>query len=219
MMARRYRAADEAWRRMGAPHGILESFVDFALRDLGHRWRARPTARWPPIRPVENRHVNHILDTTIAPARHRGRNRGRGRAHRPPHRRAARSRRRARGRDVRDQIGGDRRQRAGAAAAQFRALDDRRLRHQPVRAAGARDLRPAARLDRAPFRRGDDQSDRPRRRDMARRARRPATPSCISTARARCGRAARWATSPGSLRAATARAAMSLARAAVRRAP
>ena len=35
---------------MGAPHGILESFVDFALRDLGRRWRAAPTARWPPIR-------------------------------------------------------------------------------------------------------------------------------------------------------------------------
>ena len=89
------------------------------------------------------------------------------------------------------------RQRAGAAAAQFRPLDDRRLRHQPVRAAGARDLRPAARLDRAPLRRGDDQPDRPRCREMARRARRSRRPSCTSTARPRSSPAARWAMSLG----------------------
>jgi 5-(carboxyamino)imidazole ribonucleotide synthase len=59
---------DEAWRQMGGEIGILESFVDFACeisvivaRSAGGAWATYP--------PVENRHVNHILDTTIAPAR------------------------------------------------------------------------------------------------------------------------------------------------------
>lgn len=59
---------EEAWRRMGGEIGILESFVDFACeisvivaRSAGGAWAAYPA--------VENRHVNHILDTTIAPAR------------------------------------------------------------------------------------------------------------------------------------------------------
>ena len=88
-------------------------------------------------------------------------------------------------------------QRARAAAAQFRPLDDRRLRHQPVRAAGAGDLRPAARLGRAPLRRGDEEPDR---RRMSRSGATRSTTrwrSSISTARARCSPAARWATSPG----------------------
>ena len=132
--------ADEAWRRMGAPQGILESFVDFACEISVVLARAADgsLAAYPA---VENRHVNHILDTTIAPARIAPEIAARGRGDRPPYRRAARPRRRARGRDVRHPIGGDHRQRAGAAAAQFRPLDDRCLRHQPVRAAGARDLR------------------------------------------------------------------------------
>jgi 5-(carboxyamino)imidazole ribonucleotide synthase len=59
---------DEAWRRMSSEIGILEAFVDFACeisvivaRSAGGAWATYP--------PVENRHVNHILDTTIAPAR------------------------------------------------------------------------------------------------------------------------------------------------------
>ena len=59
---------DEAWRGMGGELGILESFVDFACeisvivaRGAGGVWATYP--------PVENHHVNHILDTTIAPAR------------------------------------------------------------------------------------------------------------------------------------------------------
>lgn len=59
---------DEAWRRMGGELGILESFVDFSCeisvivaRGAGGAWATYP--------PVENQHVNHILDTTIAPAR------------------------------------------------------------------------------------------------------------------------------------------------------
>jgi 5-(carboxyamino)imidazole ribonucleotide synthase len=58
----------DAWRQMGGEIGILESFVDFSCeisviiaRDADAGWAAYP--------PVENHHVNHILDTTIAPAR------------------------------------------------------------------------------------------------------------------------------------------------------
>ncbi|MGE0260141.1 MAG: 5-(carboxyamino)imidazole ribonucleotide synthase [Alphaproteobacteria bacterium] len=59
--------AEEAWRRMGAPHGILESFVDFACEISVVLARAvdGSLAAYPA---VENRHVNHILHTTIAPA-------------------------------------------------------------------------------------------------------------------------------------------------------
>jgi 5-(carboxyamino)imidazole ribonucleotide synthase len=60
--------AAQAWRRMGGEIGILEKFVDFACeisviiaRSANGEWAAYP--------PVENRHTNHILDTTIAPAR------------------------------------------------------------------------------------------------------------------------------------------------------
>jgi 5-(carboxyamino)imidazole ribonucleotide synthase len=58
---------NDAWRRMGATLGILEGFVDFqcevsviVARTADGKWAAYPA--------VENRHVNHILDTTIAPA-------------------------------------------------------------------------------------------------------------------------------------------------------
>ena len=47
-------------------------------------------------------------------------------------------------------------------------LDDRCLHHQPVRAAGARALRPAARLRRASLRCGDEEPDGRRCREMAR---------------------------------------------------
>ena len=61
-------SADEAWQRMGAPQGILESFVDFQCEISVVLARAADgtLAAYPA---VENRHVNHILDTTIAPAR------------------------------------------------------------------------------------------------------------------------------------------------------
>src|SRR5205814_8224347 len=57
----------EAWRRMGASVGILESFVDFRceISVIVARGADGALAAYPP---VENRHVNHILDTTIAPA-------------------------------------------------------------------------------------------------------------------------------------------------------
>src|SRR3954468_9660618 len=59
--------AEEAWRRMGAPHGILEAFVDFACEISVVLARAADGALavYPA---VENRHINHILHTTVAPA-------------------------------------------------------------------------------------------------------------------------------------------------------
>ncbi len=60
-------SAAEAWRRMGAAVGILESFVDFRceISVVLARGAGGAVAAYPA---VENRHVNHILDTTIAPA-------------------------------------------------------------------------------------------------------------------------------------------------------
>jgi 5-(carboxyamino)imidazole ribonucleotide synthase len=59
---------DDAWRQMGGSSGILESFVDFGCEISVIVGRGRNGA-WATYPPVENRHVNHILDTTIAPAR------------------------------------------------------------------------------------------------------------------------------------------------------
>jgi 5-(carboxyamino)imidazole ribonucleotide synthase len=60
--------AEEAWRRMGGEIGILESFVDYACEISVIVARGRNGA-WATYPPVENQHVSHILDTTIAPAR------------------------------------------------------------------------------------------------------------------------------------------------------
>lgn len=59
---------DDAWRQMGGSIGILESFVDFSceISVIVARGGNGASATYPP---VENQHVNHILDTTIAPAR------------------------------------------------------------------------------------------------------------------------------------------------------
>ncbi len=59
---------DDAWRQMGGEIGILESFVDFACEISVIVARGRGGA-WATYPPVENQHNNHILDTTIAPAR------------------------------------------------------------------------------------------------------------------------------------------------------
>jgi 5-(carboxyamino)imidazole ribonucleotide synthase len=58
---------EDAWRRMGGTSGILEGFVDFRceISVIVARTADGELAAYPP---VENRHVNHILDTTIAPA-------------------------------------------------------------------------------------------------------------------------------------------------------
>ena len=59
---------EEAWRRMGGTLGILEGFVDFRceISVVIARGQEGCLAVYPA---VENRHVNHILDATIAPAR------------------------------------------------------------------------------------------------------------------------------------------------------
>jgi 5-(carboxyamino)imidazole ribonucleotide synthase len=60
--------ADEGWRRMGAPHGILESFVDFE-REISVVLARASDGSLAAYPAVENRHVSHILHTTVAPAR------------------------------------------------------------------------------------------------------------------------------------------------------
>jgi 5-(carboxyamino)imidazole ribonucleotide synthase len=60
--------AEDAWRRMGGEIGILESFVDFACEISVIVARGADGA-WATYPPVENQHVNHVLDATIAPAR------------------------------------------------------------------------------------------------------------------------------------------------------
>jgi 5-(carboxyamino)imidazole ribonucleotide synthase len=58
---------EDAWCEMGGPRGILEGFVDFQceVSVIVARGADGQMAAYPA---VENRHVNHILDTTIAPA-------------------------------------------------------------------------------------------------------------------------------------------------------
>src|SRR5690242_2652710 len=60
-------AAEEAWRRMGGEIGILEGFVDFSC-EISVIVARSASGAWATYPPVENQHVNHILDTTIAPA-------------------------------------------------------------------------------------------------------------------------------------------------------
>jgi 5-(carboxyamino)imidazole ribonucleotide synthase len=57
-----------AWRQMGADGGILEAFVDFVC-EISVIVAHGMDGAWATYVPVENQHANHILDTTIAPAR------------------------------------------------------------------------------------------------------------------------------------------------------
>jgi 5-(carboxyamino)imidazole ribonucleotide synthase len=59
---------EAVWRSLDAETGILESFVDFAceISVIVARSVSGETAAYVP---VENHHPQHILDTTIAPAR------------------------------------------------------------------------------------------------------------------------------------------------------
>jgi 5-(carboxyamino)imidazole ribonucleotide synthase len=59
---------EEAWQQMGGEIGILESFVDFAC-EISVIVARGANGAWATYPPVENQHVNHVLDTTIAPAR------------------------------------------------------------------------------------------------------------------------------------------------------
>lgn len=60
--------AAEAWRTLAAPRAVLEGWVDFAceLSVVAVRGRDGSFAAFPVM---ENVHRNHILDTTIMPAR------------------------------------------------------------------------------------------------------------------------------------------------------
>jgi 5-(carboxyamino)imidazole ribonucleotide synthase len=60
--------AEQAWAEMGGDVGILESFVDHRceVSVIVARSANGTMANYPV---VENQHANHILDTTIAPAR------------------------------------------------------------------------------------------------------------------------------------------------------
>jgi 5-(carboxyamino)imidazole ribonucleotide synthase len=62
------RDIEACWREMGAPTGILEGFVDFACEISVIVARSGPGVLATYI-PAENQHRNHILDTTIVPAR------------------------------------------------------------------------------------------------------------------------------------------------------
>ncbi|MGE0716197.1 MAG: 5-(carboxyamino)imidazole ribonucleotide synthase [Alphaproteobacteria bacterium] len=59
--------ADRAFAALGGAPGVLEAFVDFRMEAsvIVARTAEGHTAAYVP---VENRHVQHILDTTIAPA-------------------------------------------------------------------------------------------------------------------------------------------------------
>jgi 5-(carboxyamino)imidazole ribonucleotide synthase len=57
----------QAWQAMGSERGIVEAFIDFAAEVSVIVARGIDGASACYV-PVENRHVNHILDTTIAPA-------------------------------------------------------------------------------------------------------------------------------------------------------
>ncbi len=56
-----------AWRGFGADVGVLEGFVDFE-REISVIVARGIDGAWAAFDPVENRHANHILDTTTAPA-------------------------------------------------------------------------------------------------------------------------------------------------------
>jgi 5-(carboxyamino)imidazole ribonucleotide synthase len=60
--------ATEAWNRMGAPAGILEAIVDFELELSVVLARGRD-GRMVAYPAVENRHAEHVLAETVAPAR------------------------------------------------------------------------------------------------------------------------------------------------------
>ena len=59
---------EACWAEMGAPIGILEAFVDFACELSVIVARSGPGVL-ATYKPAENQHQNHILDTTIVPAR------------------------------------------------------------------------------------------------------------------------------------------------------
>jgi len=60
-------SVETAWAEMAGQIGIVEAFVDFDC-EISVIVARGQDGEMVPFCPVENRHVNHILDTTIAPA-------------------------------------------------------------------------------------------------------------------------------------------------------
>ena len=146
--------AEDAWRRMGGEIGILESFVDFAC-EISVIVARGANGAWTTYPPVENQHVNHVLDTTIAPARIPAETAMRAEA---IARRVA---------EKLDLVGVLAVEMFLTESGAIGSLDDRRLLHQPVRTAREGDLRAPARLGRAPLRCGHEEPVGRRRRQMA----------------------------------------------------
>ena len=172
-----------AWARFGGGPAVAEARIDFGreISVITARGQDGSEAGFPP---VENRHRDGVLAQTIAPA--------------PISATLAEAARTLAARIARElgvvgllavemfvtRDGSLLGQRAGAAAAQFRPLDDRCLRDQPVRAAGARGLRAAAARPRALCRRGHGQSPGPGDRRLARAPGRTGrTPASLRQAR------------------------------------
>jgi len=59
---------EEAYRSMGARRGVLEKWIDFTM-EISVIIARRSDGTTATFDPTENRHKNHILDTSIAPAR------------------------------------------------------------------------------------------------------------------------------------------------------
>jgi 5-(carboxyamino)imidazole ribonucleotide synthase len=57
-----------AWQALGRREAVLEAFVDLQceISVIGAR---TPGGDWSPFVPIENEHVRHILDVSVAPAR------------------------------------------------------------------------------------------------------------------------------------------------------
>jgi 5-(carboxyamino)imidazole ribonucleotide synthase len=133
---------------------IVETFVDFALEVSVIVARAADGTTQSYV-PVENEHRNHILDRTLVPARIAPEVAEHADAIAC---RLAEPDRFARGRDVRDERRRRPGERAGAAAAQLRPLDHRRLRHLAVRAVHSRGGGASAGRDGPPRGRRDEKS-------------------------------------------------------------
>src|SRR6185503_7884464 len=57
-----------AWDTLGRREAILEAFVDLQ-REISVVGARTADGEWSPFVPIENEHVRHILDVSVAPAR------------------------------------------------------------------------------------------------------------------------------------------------------
>jgi len=57
-----------AWDTLGRREAVLEAFVDLQ-REISVIGARSASGEWSPFAPIENEHVRHILDVSIAPAR------------------------------------------------------------------------------------------------------------------------------------------------------